>query len=284
MADRKEVNKYIPHNYDPRAAPKRAPLPAGLSVVTLSLPVVMQCANADCEHIMAKNTRFQAKKEIVAGADYLGIKIHRFHIRCTACHSAISFRTDPERGRYVVEHGAVVGANPAQDRIDALAQAAQTEADVRAGRLDPLLLLEKRTAETQAALVQAAELEEMRAASAANSTARSAAMLASLRQEENKAAISAVRLARARQPTGRASSDVCLPSSLWPPSRASAGLGLGLGLKRPAPTPASAPAKKAPLPLPGQDDPGQDEPGQDEPARPAAGSLLASYDDSSSDS
>lgn len=38
--------------------------------------------------------------------NHLGLRIYRFYIKCTACLSEISFRTDPANTDYVLEAGA----------------------------------------------------------------------------------------------------------------------------------------------------------------------------------
>ena len=35
--------------------------------------------------------------------NYLGLRIYRFYIKCTACVSEICFRTDPASTDYVIE-------------------------------------------------------------------------------------------------------------------------------------------------------------------------------------
>lgn len=50
--------------------------------------------------------KFNARKEDVDNMNHLGLRIYRFYIKCTACLSEISFRTDPANTDYVLEAGA----------------------------------------------------------------------------------------------------------------------------------------------------------------------------------
>merc|ERR550532_3762709 len=75
--------------------------------------------------------------------NHLGLRIYRFYIKCTACLSEISFRTDPENTDYVLEAGAT-------RNFEALAKAEkQAELEQKAYqeelKTNPMKLLEERT-------------------------------------------------------------------------------------------------------------------------------------------
>ena len=64
----------------------------------------MRCIT--CGEYIDKGRKFNARKEDVDNMNHLGLRIYRFYIKCTACLSEISFRTDPANTDYVLEAGA----------------------------------------------------------------------------------------------------------------------------------------------------------------------------------
>ena len=72
--------------------------------VRMMLPMTVRCAT--CGEFMYKGTKFNCKKEDVAGETYLGIQIFRFYMRCRKCSAEITYLTDPATLDYKVEHGA----------------------------------------------------------------------------------------------------------------------------------------------------------------------------------
>lgn len=98
---------------------------------------------------MYKGKKFNARKEMVMGETYYGIKIFRFYIKCPTCSAEITFRTDPQNTDYKAEHGASRNFEPWRE-----AQAAENDPD-----RDPLAhLIEEEDkdeeADTMAALEQ----------------------------------------------------------------------------------------------------------------------------------
>merc|ERR1711894_665454 len=64
----------------------------------------MRCTT--CGEYIYKGRKFNSRKEDVDDMNHLGLRIYRFYIKCTACLSEISFRTDPANTDYVLEAGA----------------------------------------------------------------------------------------------------------------------------------------------------------------------------------
>merc|ERR1712025_1193963 len=104
--------------------------------------------------------KFNARKEDVDDMNYLGLRIYRFYIKCTACVSEICFRTDPETTDYVLEAGATrnfEALKKAEDQADREAEARKEELEN-----NPMKLLEERTAASKNEMEVAESLEELR--------------------------------------------------------------------------------------------------------------------------
>merc|ERR1712158_181589 len=91
--------------------------------------------------------------------NHLGLRIYRFYIKCTACLSEISFRTDPENTDYVLEAGAT-------RNFEALAKAEkQAELEQKAYqeelKTNPMKLLEERTEASKNEMERMEALEEL---------------------------------------------------------------------------------------------------------------------------
>jgi len=107
MGERKVLNKYIPPDFDPSKIPRSKNARGaknGQIKVRMMLPMTI-CCNT-CGEFITKGTKFNARKEDVAGEDYLGIRIFRFYFRCTRCSAELAMKTDPKNSDYVVEAGA----------------------------------------------------------------------------------------------------------------------------------------------------------------------------------
>ena len=94
MGERKVINKYYPADFDPSILPKKARPKNDQTKVRVMLPMTICCDT--CHEYIYKGKKFNARKETVAGEDYLGIKIFRFYIKCTKCSREITFKTDPK--------------------------------------------------------------------------------------------------------------------------------------------------------------------------------------------
>ena len=114
MADRKVLNKYYPPDYDPASIPRlRQPKQRQIQS-RIMMPMSVQCTQ--CGDFVYKGKKFNARKEHVAGEDYLGIKRWRFYFRCPSCLQEMTFKTDPQHGGYEVEKGARRNVEPWRDQ------------------------------------------------------------------------------------------------------------------------------------------------------------------------
>jgi len=160
MSERKVLNKYYPPDFDPSKIPK-CKIPGGRNktfVIRLMAPCNMRCTT--CGEYIYKGRKFNARKEDVEDMDYLGLRIYRFYIKCTACVSEICFRTDPENCDYVLESGATRNF----EALHRAQEQAEAEADAYKEELanNPMKLLEERTAASKNEMELVEALEELR--------------------------------------------------------------------------------------------------------------------------
>lgn len=108
MAERKVINKYFPPDYDPAKTIKTRHGSGHQRTVRLMAPYSMRCNT--CGEFIYKGKKFNARKEIIWGEEYYGIKVFRFYIKCTRCSAEITFRTDPKNtGRSLMPHTRLCG-------------------------------------------------------------------------------------------------------------------------------------------------------------------------------
>jgi len=68
-----------------------------------------------CGNYLYIGTKFNMRRETVWNENYLGIRIHRFYLKCTYCYSEITFKTDPKNHDYIVEEGGARNYDPFRD-------------------------------------------------------------------------------------------------------------------------------------------------------------------------
>ncbi|KAL6878460.1 hypothetical protein ACP4OV_012630 [Aristida adscensionis] len=158
MGERKVINKYYPHDFDPRSVPRRRrPINAQMAV-RMMLPMSVRCAT--CGEYLGRGTKFNARKEDAAGEKYVGaIQVYRFYIKCSRCSAEIAFKTDPKNSDYAVESGATRNFEAWRADDEERARQSREEEDEAD---DPMSALENRSREAKREMDVAAALEEMR--------------------------------------------------------------------------------------------------------------------------
>lgn len=73
MSERKVLNKYYPPDFDPKKIPVGGSGRPAQYTVRLMTPFSMRCNT--CGEFIYKRKKFNARKEIVRGEEYLGIKV-----------------------------------------------------------------------------------------------------------------------------------------------------------------------------------------------------------------
>jgi hypothetical protein len=160
MAERKVLNKYYPPDFDARLLPRnKRPKDEQIKVRNM-LPFTVQCAT--CGEYVYRGRKFNSRKELVQGEEYLGIKIWRFYIRCTRCNAEITFKTDPKNGSYVCELGAKQYFEKFHELYDDVLEQDQIDKEDEDAVDDPLSLLEQRQQESKREMEQLEALEELR--------------------------------------------------------------------------------------------------------------------------
>lgn len=101
MGERKVINKYYPPDFDPSLIPRGKKPKNDQQTVRMMLPMSVRCLV--CGEYLYRGKKFNAKKETVAGEEYLGIKIFRFYMKCTRCKGEFTIKTDPEKADYIAE-------------------------------------------------------------------------------------------------------------------------------------------------------------------------------------
>jgi hypothetical protein len=155
MGERKGLVTYISPDFDPSLLTKKKSKKTvnAREEIRLALPFSLQCTA--CHEFMYKGRKFNAKKEVVTGENYLGVKILRFYIRCGRCSSHITFKSDPKNGSYVPENGCTKNF----EAWHAAKAAADAEAIIEIeDKQDAMKDLEQRTASNQAEMAALDEL------------------------------------------------------------------------------------------------------------------------------
>ena len=157
MSERKVLNKYFPPDFDPSKIPRGKAGRNSTFIIRLMAPCNMRCTT--CGEYIYKGRKFNARKEDVDDMNHLGLRIFRFYIKCTACLSEISFRTDPANTDYVIEAGATRNFE-ALTKAEKLAEEEQ-KAYQEELKNNPMKLLEERTEASKNEMDRMEALEEL---------------------------------------------------------------------------------------------------------------------------
>lgn len=158
MSERKVLNKYYPPDFDPTKLPKLNRERNKQFVIRIMAPFSMQCKT--CGEYIYKGRKFNSRMETAEGEDYLGLRIYRFHIRCTKCIAVITFKTDPENTDYTMEHGATRLFEAWKKLNEANKKAKQDREDEETN--NPMKALENRTRDSKREMESLEKLEELR--------------------------------------------------------------------------------------------------------------------------
>lgn len=109
MPERKIVNKYYPHDFNPSLVYKRKKASKKAIKVRTMIPFTVYCLN--CGSFLYKGSKFNSIKKKINHNTYLGIDIYRFYMNCNVCYSVFYFRTDPKTGSYIIERGIKIHDN-----------------------------------------------------------------------------------------------------------------------------------------------------------------------------
>lgn len=184
MADRKALNHYYPPDFDPSKIPRRKAPKDAQQTVRLMAPFSMRCNT--CGEYIYKGKKFNARKELVIGEDYYGIKIFRFYIKCTQCSAEITFKTDPKNADYAAEHGASRNFVPTKEEDDGdaedklLTEEEKLERKLEKMEGDPMKQLEARTLDSKREMEILDALQDIRTRNARLERVDTDAVLAKL--------------------------------------------------------------------------------------------------------
>lgn len=103
MTERKIVNKFYPHDFDPTKVYKRRKSTTRAVRVRTMVPFTVSCLK--CGSYIYRGTKINAIKKKVFSFNYLGMLLYRFYMNCQVCNAVFHFRTNPQSGSYIIEKG-----------------------------------------------------------------------------------------------------------------------------------------------------------------------------------
>ncbi len=141
MGERKVLNVYIPADFDPSLLPRMKRDGNKLHEIRMMLPFSLRCNT--CGEYMYRGKKFNSKKEMIKGEDYLGIRKFRVIIKCVVCSAEITFKTDPKNSDYECESGASRNFETWRDSEQEIEQAKKQREEE--DKMDAMKSLENRT-------------------------------------------------------------------------------------------------------------------------------------------
>lgn len=161
MGERKVLNRYIPPDFDATLIPKIKRDYNKLTEIRMMLPFSMRCNT--CGEYQYRGKKFNSKKEVIQDTDdmYMGIRKHRFYIKCSVCSAEIVFKTDPKNADYECESGASRNFEVWRDNTEAQ-EAADKEREEEDDS-DAMKALENRTIDSKHEMDLLDALDEMKA-------------------------------------------------------------------------------------------------------------------------
>lgn len=175
MGERKVLNKYYSPDFDPKKIPRLRKPNNQQKKIRFMLPVRFRCNT--CGAYMSEGTKFNCREEEVINETYLGIKIHRFYIKCTNCSAEITIKTDPKNSGYVVESGAIGPYN---------GHAEEEEEEKHEVAKNAFESLEKRTMVSKREIEVMAALDEMKSMKSRRASVSLESLLEALNRRKNK--------------------------------------------------------------------------------------------------
>lgn len=167
--------RYFPPDFDPAELPRGQRARDNAMKVRMMLPMTIRCKT--CGEFMYKGTKFNCKKEDVAGENYLGLQIFRFYMHCRKCSAEITYTTDPQNHDYRMEHGAT-------RNFEAVKHEQSIEEALKAKRAaedeDKLKRIENKTADAKREMDMFEKLDDMLHAKGQHATVTTEAAIAAL--------------------------------------------------------------------------------------------------------
>lgn len=118
----------------------------------------MQCLR--CSEYMYRGKKFNSKKDTLQDQTYLGIRIHRFFIKCSVCSNEIVFQTDPKNTDYELISGATRNFELWRDNQELLTAEENKRKDEE---LDAMKSLENKTLDSKVEMDILDALDEIKA-------------------------------------------------------------------------------------------------------------------------
>eukprot|EP01117_Protostelium_nocturnum_P015581 TRINITY_DN6059_c0_g2_i1.p1 TRINITY_DN6059_c0_g2~~TRINITY_DN6059_c0_g2_i1.p1 ORF type:complete len:340 (+),score=104.55 TRINITY_DN6059_c0_g2_i1:36-1055(+) len=163
MGERKVLNKYYPPEYDHsllgRCKSLKDDIHNGIKV-RMAMPMSVRCN--PCGRYIYKGTKFNSRKETVAGEEYLGvIEVFRLYMRCPRCATEFTIKTDPARSDYTAEMNCSRNFEGWRERVESVEEAKMSRQKEEEN--DAMKALENRTLDSKIERDILDALEEIKA-------------------------------------------------------------------------------------------------------------------------